>query len=105
MRKSENRQRILTDKILNFCLFFYSFFFINLKVCAFLCYYAQYFGGFGGLRIRRIKRQNEKIILNYRFSQNVLITPQKRSDPGGPARDENRIMKNPGFEDRDKQGG
>ena len=69
------------------------------------CYYAQYFGGFGGLRIRRIKRQNEKISLNNRFSQNVLITPQKRSDPGGPARDGNGIMKNPGFEDRDKQGG
>lgn len=68
-------------------------------------YYAQYFEGFGGLRIRRIKRQNEKIDLNNRFSQNILITPKKRSDPGGPARDENRIMKNPGFEDRDKQGG
>lgn len=40
--------------------------------------------------------------MNNRFSQNVLITPKKRSDPGGQARDGNEIMKNPGFEDRDR---
>lgn len=43
--------------------------------------------------------------MNNRFSQNILITPKKRSDPGGPARDGNGIMKNPGFEGRDKQRG